>query len=185
MDLVRIYYAMPWCRLKHHGFQRSFILLVSTLNSALKPTPDVVSSKQMCDSRHSKCLGEQPLCFFFFFLMLSLFFFLFFCLYPSVVSDLAGKESFKVAKTRALLLSPQSASVTGREEPQGSNVTPTLSRATPVFILHAIFSPSSLCGDVTPFCRVTAWRCTLGSVEHTCCHDTLSSVSHRSPLGVR
>lgn len=88
-------------------------------------------------------------------LMLSLL--LDFCLYPSVACDLAQQRScFEVAKSPALLLSPQSAYVTGREELEGSNVTPTLSTATPGFILRTIFSPSSLCGDVTPFCRVTA-----------------------------
>lgn len=107
-----------------------------------------------------------------------------FCLYPFVASDLAQQSSCLKLPRLTLPLNPQSAYVTGREELKGSNVTPTLSTATPVVILYTVFSPSSLCGDVTPFCRETAWRCALGSVEHSCCHHTLSSVSHRSPLGL-
>lgn len=55
------------------------------------------------------------------FLFLPLFFSLSLCCLWSI----PAKQAFEVVKALALLLSPQSTYVTGREELEGSNVTPT------------------------------------------------------------
>lgn len=53
-------------------------------------------------------------------------FFFHFSLHPSVASDPpTAKQAFEVVKTLALPLSPQSVCVTGKEELERSNVTPT------------------------------------------------------------